>query len=218
MPAHPYPVSQQRRALTHHGGAVTPEVSPPPNIARIKLFQHNPSQSPWGVVYSRCPWTCRSVLGLDRWDGWMGKRQARSERSLIDMLWILAGVLVLHGLVHMLYLGHVRGLFELQPGMAWPSGSWVLSSWMTPSWISGLSGALLPVAAAAFAAAGVALLASQAWWRPLAVGAAGLSTILYVLMWDGTSLHLDNQGAFGVLINLTLLGLLLWARWPRFEF
>ena len=31
--------------------------------------------------------------------------------------------LILHGLVHLLYLGQSAGTFELQPGLNWPDGS-----------------------------------------------------------------------------------------------
>jgi hypothetical protein len=43
------------------------------------------------------------------------------------MVRILFGVFVLlHGLVHLLYLGQSARYFELQPGLAWPDGSWAI--------------------------------------------------------------------------------------------
>lgn len=44
------------------------------------------------------------------------------------MIRILFGVfIILHGLVHLLYMGQSNRYFELQPGMLWPDGSWALS-------------------------------------------------------------------------------------------
>jgi hypothetical protein len=41
---------------------------------------------------------------------------------------ILFGILlILHGLVHFLYAGHSRRLFELRPGFLWPESSWLFS-------------------------------------------------------------------------------------------
>lgn len=41
---------------------------------------------------------------------------------------IITGIfLVLHGLVHLLYFGQSRRLFELRPKMVWPDGSWAFS-------------------------------------------------------------------------------------------
>ena len=39
------------------------------------------------------------------------------------MATVIFGVfLMLHGLVHLLYLGQSQRFFELQPGMTWPDG------------------------------------------------------------------------------------------------
>ena len=46
---------------------------------------------------------------------------------------ILSVFIVLHGLVHLLYFGQSRRLFELQPGMAWPE-SWRLSFSSPEAW------------------------------------------------------------------------------------
>ena len=44
------------------------------------------------------------------------------------MLAIIMGIFfVLHGLVHLLYAGQSRRLFELRPKMVWPDGSWAFS-------------------------------------------------------------------------------------------
>jgi hypothetical protein len=125
---------------------------------------------------------------------------------------------VLHGLVHLLYVGQSRRLFELQPGMAWPDGSWAFSKLLGEGgtrWLAGLSCFL---AALGFVVGGAAILAGQAWWRPVVVGAAAGSAVLFVLFWDGRRQKLVDQGAIALLINLAvLLAVLVW-RWPDFGF
>ncbi len=41
---------------------------------------------------------------------------------------IVSIFIMLHGLVHLLYFGHSRRLFELQPKMIWSEGSWAFSN------------------------------------------------------------------------------------------
>ncbi|MFL7868087.1 MAG: hypothetical protein AB8I58_04625, partial [Anaerolineales bacterium] len=79
---------------------------------------------------------------------------------------------VLHGLVHLLYLGQSRRLFELQSGMTWPDGSWAFSKLLGDETTRLLAGILLILAAVGFVAAGVGVFAGQGWWRPLAIGSA----------------------------------------------
>jgi hypothetical protein len=114
-------------------------------------------------------------------------------------------VIVLHGLVHLLYFGQSRRLFELRPGMAWPDGSWALARPIgvrATRWLAGV-GCLL--ATAGFVAGGVGLFLDQAWWRPAVVSTAVFSSILFVLFWDGTRQKLSDQGALAVLINAAIL-------------
>ncbi|MFN2199464.1 MAG: hypothetical protein ACK2UW_25315 [Anaerolineales bacterium] len=125
---------------------------------------------------------------------------------------------VLHGLVHLLYLGQSRRLFELQSGMTWPDGSWAFSKLLGDETTRLLAGILLILAAVGFVAAGVGVFAGQGWWRPLAIGSAVLSAVLYLLFWNGRLQGLDNQGGIGLLIDLAVLVLLLVFNWPHFDF
>jgi hypothetical protein len=118
---------------------------------------------------------------------------------------ILSVFLVLHGGVHLLYAGQSRRLFELQPEMTWPDGAWALSRLLGDGATRGLAAVTYTLAALGFAGGGVALLARQAWWRPLAAGAAALSTALILLFWDGRWRKLADQGALALLINVALL-------------
>jgi hypothetical protein len=135
------------------------------------------------------------------------------------MLKFVAGAfMVLHGLVHLLYVGQSRRLFELQPGMVWPDGSWAFSKLLgeeATRWLASLS---CLVAALGFAVGGAAILAGQAWWRPVVVGAAACSAMVFVLFWDGRRQKLADQGAIALLINLAVLVAVLGWRWPDFGF
>ncbi len=81
-----------------------------------------------------------------------------------------------------------------------------------------LASVLLVLAALGFVAAGIAIFAEQAWWRPLVVGTAGFSILIFVLLWDGSLYHLDDQGAVNLVINLALVVAMLIFHWPRFGF
>lgn len=126
--------------------------------------------------------------------------------------------IVLHGLVHLLYVGQSQRLFELQPGMTWPDGSWVFSRPLGDEATRVLASACCVLAAIGFVAGGAGLLLRQAWWRPVVVGAAAFSAIMLLLLWDGRMQRLDDQGGIAILINLAILTLLLIFHWPDFGF
>jgi hypothetical protein len=131
---------------------------------------------------------------------------------------VLGLFMVLHGLVHLLYVGHSARRFELQAGMTWPDGAWIFSRFVGDGTIRTLASILCAVAAIWFVAGGAGIFASQEWWRPVIVGAAIFSTVLYVLFWDGTLHGLDDQGWIGILINLVILAALLVFKWPAADF
>lgn len=134
------------------------------------------------------------------------------------MINILIGVFfVLHGVVHLLYFGQSARIFELQPGMVWPDGSWALSHLLGEGGARNLTGALLVLAAASFLVGGVGIIAKQAWWQPVVVSAALISTAIYVFSWDGVIQSLDNKGGLGILINLAILISLLAFHWPNLD-
>ena len=132
------------------------------------------------------------------------------------MVFLLSLFLILHGLVHLLYLGQSRGAFALQPGMTWPAGAWVFTRLGAAGTARALASLGLAVAAAGFVAGGAALLLRLPAWRPLVLAAAGFSTLLFVLLWDGTGKDLDDQGGVGVLMNAALAAAALLLVWPGF--
>jgi uncharacterized membrane protein YkvI len=132
---------------------------------------------------------------------------------------ILFGVfMILHGLVHLLYFGQSAGYFELQPGMVWPDGAWVFSKFLGDATIRILASVLLIIAACGFVAGGGGVFLKQSWWRPMVVGAAVFSSVIYILFWDGALQRLADKGLVGILINAAILVVVLVFQWPNFEF
>jgi len=122
---------------------------------------------------------------------------------------MFASFIILHGLVHLLYVGQSQRLFELRPGMIWPDASWAFSRLFGDRATRGLTSITFILVAIGFVAGGVGLIFNQSWWHPFVVGATAVSSVMIILLWDGRPRKLDNQGGVGLLINLALLTLLL---------
>ena len=132
---------------------------------------------------------------------------------------IISGIFfLLHGLVHLLYFGQSIRLFELQPGMVWPDNSWVFGGLFGNEATRVLASGACILAAIGFVAGGIAIFATQAWWRPVVLGSAAFSALIFILLWDGQLQALANKGLIGILINLAILVALLVFRWPRLGF
>jgi hypothetical protein len=131
---------------------------------------------------------------------------------------IVGGFMVLHGLVHLLYFAQSRRLVELQPGMVWPDGAWAFLRLLGEKGTRLLASIACVVGAIGFAVGGTAILARQAWWRPVVVGAAAFSAAVVVLFWNGRLQRLADQGGIALLINLAILAAVLVLRWPSFGF
>lgn len=131
----------------------------------------------------------------------------------------LVGVfIVLHGLVHLLYSGQSRRLFELQPGMVWPDGSWAFAKLLGDETTRLVASILYTFAAIGFVAGGVGLFAKQAWWRPAIIGSAIFSAVIVILFWNGQLQNLNDQGLIALIINTAILVALLVLRWPSVGF
>jgi len=113
--------------------------------------------------------------------------------------------MILHGLVHLLYVGQSQRVFELQSGMVWPDGSWTFSRIMGDETTRLVASVFLVLAAIGFVVSGAGLYFEQAWWRTAVAGVSVFSSIIYIVMWNGKMQHLDNQGAIGILINIALI-------------
>jgi hypothetical protein len=132
------------------------------------------------------------------------------------MLRIIFGVFILlHGLVHLLYVGQSARLFELQPGLVWPDGSWAFSRLFGDEATRTLASILYGLAAIGFVVGGIGIFVRQAWWRPAILVSAAFSAAIIILFWDGGMQRLDDKGGIGLLINLAILAALLVLRWPN---
>jgi hypothetical protein len=127
---------------------------------------------------------------------------------------IAAVFLVLHGLVHLLYLGQAAKRFELRPGLTWPAGSWFFSKALGDEVTRLLASVLCAIAALGFAVGAAGLALDQSWWRSVVGTAAAISTLLYLLLWNGRVQRLDQQGAVGILINAVIVAAIFLFRWP----
>lgn len=127
---------------------------------------------------------------------------------------IMSIFFVLHGLVHLLYAGQSRRLFELRPKMVWPDGSWAFSRLLGDESTGLLASISLVLAALGFVAGGGGLAIQQPWWRPVIVCSAAFSTLLFFLLWDGKLQALADKGGVGLLINLAILAVVLVLKWP----
>jgi membrane-associated HD superfamily phosphohydrolase len=131
----------------------------------------------------------------------------------------LVGVfLVLHGLVHLFYVGQGLRLFELEESMSWPDGSWLFSRILGTDSVRVVAAALCAIATAGFVLAGIGVTAKQGWWDPLAVASAVFSSAVFILLWNGKTARIVEQGLVAVLINVGVLAGLMVADWPDFDF
>lgn len=98
------------------------------------------------------------------------------------MLQFIVEVFVLlHGMVHLLYFGQSRRLFELKPGIVWPDGSWEFSKLLGAESTRILASICCVVAAITFIAGGLGLFIGQGWSRPVIIAAAVLSAVSFIL-------------------------------------
>ncbi len=123
--------------------------------------------------------------------------------------------LALHGVVHLLYFGHSARYFELKPGLTWPDGTWAFSSWLGESGVRFLVSVLLVLAGLGFIVSGIGVLINQAWSQPVTIAFAILSSLIFIIFWNGKMQNLDAQGLIGVLINLWLLVMVVLVHWPK---
>jgi hypothetical protein len=111
---------------------------------------------------------------------------------------------MLHGLVHLLYMGHALNAFELEKGFVWPDNSRLLVN-LPGRAMKRLAGVLCVVAAISFVGSGIFLLAGHSWQYPAAIFSVAASTVLFIAFWDGTTRKLHTQGGIAILINLLIL-------------
>lgn len=119
---------------------------------------------------------------------------------------ILIGIIyILHGLVHLLYMGHSLKQFELEKGFIWPQNSCLLAGILSPQKKEMIAAALCAIAALCFILAGIFALTDQSLQKIVTIAATLTSTILYVSFWNGRIQKWHTQGGIAIIINMAIL-------------
>jgi hypothetical protein len=120
-------------------------------------------------------------------------------------LTIAVGVLiVLHGLVHSLYVGQALRWFELREGMAWPVGARFLST-ATDTALKISAAITIGISSLALVLGGVGIAVGVEWGQPITLVAAALLSLLHILFWDGNLTTFPEQGLYGIIINVVIV-------------
>jgi hypothetical protein len=120
---------------------------------------------------------------------------------------VLALVILAHGVGHALFLAPCLGIANWGQS----AHSWLLTKPLGDT-LTRVIGSLLWLAVVAgFVAAAVGILGQYAWWRTLAVGAAGLSLLALALFLNGRP---GGPVLSAALMDIAILVALLWAHWP----
>ena len=121
------------------------------------------------------------------------------------MAFIFGLFVILHGLVHLLYFGQSIRLFELQPGMVWPSGSWLLSGFISDEMIRLLAGAFCILSTVGFTVGGIGVFFSLSWIYPMLITTAIFSSLAFVVLWDAKIKKLNDKGGAGIILNILII-------------
>jgi len=125
---------------------------------------------------------------------------------------------ILHGIVYLLYGGQAIRLFELRPGFSWPDGSWAFSKFHGIKMTRYLAALFCLLIMLGFTAGSLAILLKWTWWKEAVLLSASISSIIFILLWDGKIKRLDDQGGIGILINLAIILSQSFFNWPEFGF
>lgn len=104
-----------------------------------------------------------------------------NTETMLDRRWFrvaLAALLIVHGVIHIIAPMVLWGLAEFEDIDGEPTVAMSTTS-------ADVLGAVWIVVLAAFVAAGMAVLARQGWWVPVALVSAVVSQLLIVLWWEG---------------------------------
>ena len=122
--------------------------------------------------------------------------------------------IVLHGLVHLWYVVLSQGLVKIKAGMpevGWTGKSWLFTGPLGDTTTHLLAGILFSLAAIALVVSGVGIFARADWWSKILMGSALFSSVIIIMLWDGSMRLIMEKGLIGFLISLMIfLGLLLF--------
>ena len=116
-----------------------------------------------------------------------------------------AGVfIILHALVHAMYVGQALRWFELRDGMTWPLGARLLSP-VPDDGLRVVAAIAIGAASLALIAGGAGMFLDAAWGAAVAVAAAVVLSLLHLALWDGDLRTSPDQGLYGIIINLAIV-------------
>lgn len=121
------------------------------------------------------------------------------------MKYFLGIFYILHGLVHLLYMGHSLNYFELEKGFIWPDNSKLLANTFSLQTKKLFAGVLCIIAAISFIVSGICVLIGHRWQYLGGIFAVIMSTVLFIVFWDGSRIKLHTQGAIAIIINMLIL-------------
>ena len=87
---------------------------------------------------------------------------------------------ILHGLVYLLYMGHILNQFELEKGFMWPYNSRFLADFFNSLTIKMISSVLCVIAAVSFVASGICVLIGYSRHNLGTIVAIITSTTLFI--------------------------------------
>lgn len=121
------------------------------------------------------------------------------------MKYVIGIFYILHGLVHLLYMGHSFHYFSIEKDFAWPGNSKFLANTFNLETKKAIAGILCAVSAVGFAFAGICILVGHTWKNLEVIVAVIISTVLFIAFWDGSTRKLHTQGGIAILINMLIL-------------
>ena len=112
---------------------------------------------------------------------------------------------ILHGLVHLLYMGHSLNYFELEKGFTWPGNSRLLAKIFGLKTNKLIASILCIIAAISFVLSGICSVSGQVWLNKAVITSVIVSTVLFIAFWDGTRNKLHTQGGIAIILNVLVL-------------
>jgi hypothetical protein len=102
-------------------------------------------------------------------------------------------------------MGHSQNYFELEKGFNWPLNSRLLANTFSSKQMKLIAAIWCIMAAIAFVLSGIIVLFNHSWQSLLTIIAVILSTMLFIVFWDGKRNKLHTQGSIGIFINMIVL-------------
>ena len=123
--------------------------------------------------------------------------------------------LILHGLIHLLYLGLSQDLIT-DPDIHWSRESWLLSNFLSDGFLKDISLILYSASILFFLVAGLLYMTEFKNRKAVVYFSAIFSTITILIFWNGSLQHLDDQGFVGILINIIIM-IIVYLRSSKFQ-